>query len=161
MQTTQPIKYYLFQLYIYNHIQTNIITITMEIFYIAVLIIAVFFLIIILTTLGLLMKAKNNAVSFPPSKSTCPDYWEVAYDAAETNKEHPKCKVPTTINKGNLSPTILSGATTKGYDSQASTINFDDAGWAEFPGKTKQCAIHDWAVTNEIVWDGVSNFNGC
>ena len=142
----------------------------MEIFYIAVLIIAVFFLIIILTTLGLLMKAKNNAVAFPPSKSTCPDYWTVKYDATDTEKKKPKCEVPDlaatgSINKGNLTAAILTGSTTKGYTAAIgqtpANIDFSAAGWAGVPGKTAQCAIHDWAVTNEIVWDGVSNFNGC
>ena len=131
----------------------------MDIFYIVVLTIAVFLLILVLTSLGLVMTARNNTAPFPPSKNTCPDYWEVTYDDTDTDRKKPKCKVPTTINKGNLTPGILSGSTTKGFN--AGVIDFENADWGNFPGKTKQCAIRDWAVTNEIVWDGVSNFNGC
>ncbi len=135
----------------------------MEIFYIAVLIIAVFFLIIILTTLGLLMKAKNNAIAFPPSKSTCPDYWTVKYDATDTEKKKPKCEVPS--NNVNAGKVALTSSNTIGYTAAVgqtpANIDFSVAGWAGVPGKTAQCAIHDWAVTNEIVWDGVSNFTGC
>jgi hypothetical protein len=131
----------------------------MEIFYIAVLIIAVFFLILILTTLGILMKAKDNAVPFPPSKNTCPDYWTVAEGSQEKDA---KCKPNPSINRGKL----FTGSNqpiknTKGYDATTGVINFNDAGWSGFAGKSQQCAIHDWTISNQITWDGVSNFNGC
>ena len=134
----------------------------MEIFYIVVLSIATIFLIIILSSLGIVMKAKNNSVPFPPSKNTCPDYWSIAPDSLEKDA---KCEPNERINRGKLfdgtSPAISDTKITKGYDSTTGVINFNDAGWSGFAGKSQQCAIHDWAVSNEISWDGVSNFNGC
>ena len=130
----------------------------MDIFYIVVLTIAVFLLILVLTSLGLVMTARNNTAPFPPSKNTCPDFWDVVYDeATDAEHKHPKCKVPS--NGVNAGKVTLSTSNTRGYN--AGEIDFDHSDWGNVPGKTKQCAIHDWAVTNEIVWDGVSNFNGC
>jgi hypothetical protein len=36
------------------------------------------------------------------------------------------------------------------------------AGMAKlYPGLTTRCAQKKWAVNNNLVWDGVTNFNGC
>jgi hypothetical protein len=38
----------------------------------------------------------------------------------------------------------------------------NDASWnAYYPGMTTRCAKRKWAIDNGIVWDGVSNYNGC
>ena len=53
----------------------------MEFFYIVVLSIAVIFLIVILTLIGILMtKSEKKAATFPPIVNNCPDYWVIASD---------------------------------------------------------------------------------
>ena len=53
----------------------------MEFFYIIVLSIAVIFLILILTLIGVLMKqSKKTGGTFPPIVNNCPDYWVIASD---------------------------------------------------------------------------------
>ena len=67
----------------------------MEFFYIIVLSIAVIFLILILTLIGILMKeSKKKAGTFPPISNNCPDYWVMASDGIN-------CTIPTkTISNG-------------------------------------------------------------
>ena len=41
-------------------------------------------------------------------------------------------------------------------------MNGNDASWnAIYPGITPRCAKRKWALESGIVWDGVSNYNGC
>jgi len=41
-------------------------------------------------------------------------------------------------------------------------LNNIDSGWsALYPGKTVRCAQQAWAIENGLVWDGVTNYNGC
>jgi hypothetical protein len=41
-------------------------------------------------------------------------------------------------------------------------LNNNESGWQRIaPGLTTRCAQKQWALNNGIVWDGVSNFNGC
>lgn len=82
----------------------------MEFFYIIVLSIAVIFLIVILTLIGILMKeSKKKSGTFPPIVNNCPDYWVIASDGKS-------CTIPTKTsstgiqkNAGNLygSDTVL------------------------------------------------------
>jgi hypothetical protein len=61
----------------------------MEFFYIIVLSIAVIFLILILTLIGVLMKqSKKTGGTFPPIVNNCPDYWVIASDGKS-------CTIPT------------------------------------------------------------------
>jgi len=61
----------------------------MEFFYIIVLSIAVIFLILILTLIGVLMKqSKKTGGTFPPIVNNCPDYWVISSDGKS-------CTIPT------------------------------------------------------------------
>lgn len=74
----------------------------MEFFYVIVLSIAVIFLILILTLIGILMKqSQKKGATFPPIVNNCPDYWVLASDGKS-------CTIPTKTssttekNAGNL-----------------------------------------------------------
>jgi len=41
-----------------------------------------------------------------------------------------------------------------------SVIQFSDNGWTA-GGKSSICTQKSWANTYGVVWDGVSNYNGC
>ena len=60
----------------------------MEFFYMIVLAIAVLFLIIMLTYIGILMRYTDTKVAFPPIENDCPDYWVLASDGKS-------CTIPT------------------------------------------------------------------
>jgi hypothetical protein len=133
----------------------------MDSFQLIVLAIATVILILILAVLGMMLSNYRNKEAYPPVANTCPDYWNVTSDGTA-------CSIPsnnsTSLNKGsvyNSRGTIaITRANTPGYNSRENTINFTDAGW-NATGKTAVCAQKDWAATNGIIWDGISNYNSC
>jgi len=141
---------------------------TMEAFYWIVLTIAVVFLILILTFIGILMtrpKTGDGAgVAYPPVTTTCPDYWTV---------DGSSCVIPaiTGINVGSLYGSSSAGsisnkatkggtATLPGLSSDNKSINFNDKGWSGL-GSTSLCGQKAWANSFNVMWDGVSNYNSC
>ena len=130
----------------------------MTTFQIIVLTIAVIFLILILTFFGLMLRKSSGSTSsvFPPQYNTCPDYWTIG--------DSSNCIIPSAVslNTGNLySNGTLTNATmnTAGYvydsSNNTSSINFSASGWQGV------CSWQTWANQNNIVWDGVSNYNSC
>ena len=137
----------------------------MEMFYKIIILIAIIFLILILTVIGILMAKKSNITTYPPVASQCPDYW--TYDGSN-------CVVPNTgcpDSSGGVKdcqPNLLNGMsvatltavpglkTVKNPDKTTTySIDFQDAGWQGTCGQMR------WANKNNIVWDGVSNYNSC
>lgn len=143
----------------------------MEAFYWIVLTMAVVFLILILTFIGILMTRPKTGsgvgVAYPPTTTTCPDYWTVSQDGSS-------CLVPTStaMNVGSLYGSTSVGTTisekaTKGgsrnlpgLSADKASINFNDKGWSGL-GSTSLCGQKAWANSFNIMWDGVSNYNSC
>jgi len=136
----------------------------MDMFYTIVLTIAVVLLILILTYIGISMANKNNAQSvYPPVVQNCPDYWDLSGN---------RCVIPASNlkNTGDIysstvpNQNILSSNSTPGYNPKSSSlqssIDFKNAGWTN-SGALAVCAQKNWAIDHEIVWDGVTNYNGC
>ena len=160
----------------------------MELFYMITAGIAIVLLILILTYFGLTM-VKNEASVFPPSKNYCPDGWGLgtggdasfcAIPDLNSDPSHPGSSlvgqsVPLNYNVGSLysidattskitgyNGNVLTTKNTPGYDSTQQAINFNDAGWGSLlQGQSSICALKNWANTNGIMWDGVSNYTGC
>ena len=65
----------------------------MEIFYMIVLTIATIVLIILLASMGILMRRGTKSKVFPPTASQCPDNWAIDADGVS-------CVVPKTGNVG-------------------------------------------------------------
>lgn len=152
----------------------------MESFYWIVLVVAIIALIGALTYVGILMTYYTKKdVTYPPTASSCPDFWKV-------NASNPaKCNIPSgrgvagINNTGSIyartlgsdgkpiidsygNPTIalqLTSANTHGLDATNNTIDFSDVKWGVGSGAI--CAKHAWANQNGLVWDGVSNYNSC
>ena len=136
----------------------------MDTFQITVLIIAAVLLILIFATVGILSKYATGDKVFPPIANTCPDYWGVDTSG--------NCIIPP-YNHSN-SGTVYTGSTinlthdksftdktfTPGYNSNGNYINFTDPLWGTL-GKNPVCAKKNWAATNRLQWDGVSNYNSC
>jgi hypothetical protein len=156
----------------------------MELFYMITAGIAIVLLILILTYFGLTM-VKNEAAVFPPSKNYCPDGWGLGTGADASFCAIPNLSsvsgnlvgnsVPLNYNVGSLynidattnkitgyNSDVLTTKKTPGYDSTQQAINFNDAGWGSLlQGQSSICALKNWANTNGIMWDGVSNYTGC
>jgi hypothetical protein len=125
----------------------------MDIFYIIVLSIATIVLILILTYIGIQMTNKQTSSStFPPTSSTCPDYWSLASDGKS-------CLVKTT-GRNAVGGEYQSSNVKSGYNSGLSSIDFTDPGWSA-DGKSAVCAQKTWADSEKISWDGVTNYNKC
>lgn len=132
----------------------------MDIFYIIVSSIAVVILVLLLTYVGIKIKsARSGSTTYPPNYSSCPDYWTANSDGTCTMTAN------NTGKFGSTSTGIPStqSTSTPGYVSNT-TVRFfgTDAGstWTS-KGMTPQCAMKYWSNQNGIVWDGISNFNGC
>ena len=124
----------------------------MDIFYIIVLSIATILLILLLTYIGIKMKAsKLSGGPYPPIKNSCPDYWTI--------NDKGKCVQPG-VNGRNRGKDALNDTNTKGYDKNKNAVDFNDKGWTS-GGSSSMCAQQKWANTNGILWDGVTNYNGC
>lgn len=124
----------------------------MDIFYIIVLTIAVAILILLLTYIGIKMNyAANSGVAYPPTKNNCPDYWTISTDGTVCNKPLPGSR---NTYSGNVNAAGVAGVTSTG------DIKLDTTAWTS-GGKSAICAQKLWANQNGLVWDGVSNYNGC
>jgi hypothetical protein len=148
-------KYFIRLLYIF-----------MDTFQITVLVVAAIILILIFSTIGILTKYSTIDKVYPPVANTCPDYWIVDSSG--------NCTIPSApdaLNIGNVysssglinltaDSTDTSKVYTPGYSSENGNINFSDYLWGSI-GKTTLCAKKQWATTNNVVWDGVSNYNSC
>lgn len=140
----------------------------MDRFYLIVILIALLALIGILTYVGVLMTYyRDKDTTYPPVAASCPDFWEV--------DENKNCRIParndSAVNMGdvyikneqdlaNVTYDLqLNKANTFGLDLNNNTINFEHVGWGR-SGETT-CKKQAWANQYGLVWDGITNYNGC
>ena len=142
----------------------------MEIFYIMVLSVAVILLIAVLSYIGVKMTNNSSSVAiYPPSSLPCPDYWAQTTDP----NGNTVCFIPPYVASDSSSPIPSNtgkiygsdgantlNSSTPGYSKNNNSINFSNPGWA-YSGKTNVCAQKQWANSNLIQWDGVSNYSNC
>ena len=113
----------------------------MEFFYIAVLAIATGILILILTSVGVLIRKSNTEAPWPPTAGRCPDRWE--------ESGFNKCIIPDSQNNSGLvTPYDSAGSIAAGYEKVS--------GW-HVCGKAIISADH--ATTMMIIAEPGSNFN--
>jgi hypothetical protein len=144
----------------------------MEPFYLIVLGIATLVFILVLTGIGLMMRNQNQKTTFPPNANTCPDNWQIGSDGS--------CNIPYNLTDaginnigllttgtgqsgtgsivGSLYTSTLLG--TGNTNVNANKFNPNDPAWIT-GGKTQICAQQSWSSSNNIAWDGVSNYNSC
>jgi len=119
----------------------------MDAFYLITSTIAVIFLILILTYMGIKIRNSNTKTTFPPQANLCPDLWK-------TDETSGNCIIPSTID------TTKSIFTTGLYGKAGSTIDFTDNRWNN-GARSSICNKSVWANNNSISWDGITNYNGC
>jgi hypothetical protein len=130
----------------------------MDLFYIIVLSILIIFLIIVLSYYGIvLQKRVKESKEYPPQPpSKCPDYWEMNVNGS--------CIIPTSSSKntgsiyGTNNQINLNSNSTYGFIN--GNIDFNNSGWST-GGANALCNKKKWANMNNIVWDGVTNYNSC
>jgi len=131
----------------------------METFHFIVLSVAVVLLIVILTIVGIILSNQKQSTVFPPTVSTCPDYWVVSQDGSGCVIPKSNAKNIGSIYGGGstISGEFANTTSTPGYKSLGadSIVNFDDAGWKGI------CSKKTWTTKNQISWDGISNYNAC
>ena len=135
----------------------------MDGFQITILIIAAVILILILAVVGVVMSKNVRSSVYPPSSLSCPDYWQLNSDGT--------CQIPvdTTgagatigVNKGTWDGSTVDGTKSlPGLNSGAGTVNFNDSNWGSVGSSSATCAQQKWANKYGILWDGISNYNGC
>jgi len=140
----------------------------MDTFRFIVLSIAIVSLIIILIVIGLLLSKGKTNTAWPPTNTTCPDYWLVTDDGKG-------CSIPRnlgtdSLNVGSIYGNLPSNVPDQGQPLSTTFINNqnpdtytasptgDYINLDKFSGVCqKQC----WSKQFNIVWDGVSNYNSC
>lgn len=140
-------------------------------FYLITVIVAVIFLIICLTGVGILMKYQNAGQIFPPAAKPCPDGWNVASDGSCGQK----ISSTPSSNTGRLyavtgndlmaitnSPYSTSFTLPTAYTDKTTTLNNIDISinFTKKDATWTMCQQKTWANRYGIEWDGVSNYNG-
>jgi hypothetical protein len=142
----------------------------MEGFYKITILVAIVFLILALTAIGILMSKKANVLIYPPIMNQCPDFW--TFDGSSCIVPNKGCPTSTDATKyKDCTSNVLNGFAninsltventpglmlTKNDDKTTTLkINFKDSKWSG------TCDQMKWANKNNIIWDGVSNYNSC
>jgi len=139
----------------------------MDSFQITVLGVAVALLIIILAVFGVMMTAHKKNLIYPPTALPCPNYWQRNSDGtcmipiapeAPTGMANTPQYMP--VNIGSWDKKTYNGKAMPGLDATGLNVDFSSTAWGTSAGSAT-CAKRDWAKKYGILWDGVSNYNGC
>ena len=102
------------------------------------------------------MRTHNKGAPFPPISNPCPDYWKVNENGT-CSATIQSDKNKTYFNTGSLKmPLPTTGAP---YVTSGNTFDPQDIKWSA-TGKSTLCAQRDWSLQHNVLWDGVSNWNG-
>lgn len=133
----------------------------MDPFYKIVVIIALTLLILFLIFIGLMLRNDTTTSIYPPSTYACPDYWS---SDSKGNCFKPMAKSfndsSILLNTGKPKSKILTNRNVAPYSTDGRSFSTKNPLWTS-KGETTLCAQKNWAVNNDIVWDGVSNYNMC
>jgi hypothetical protein len=125
---------------------------------------ALVLLILSLAYMGVLMTYYKKKVPFPSVGATCPDYWTSKNSLDVNGNPVLTCSAGSgSVNAGYHGINSLKDPqggvhidkTGNGYQ-----FTTTDAGWTK-GGTAAICNQRNWAVSNGIEWDGVTNYNGC
>ena len=132
----------------------------MELFYPIVLFIAVVLLILVLTFMGILLRSQNQTKLFPNNANICPDYW--------TSDLSGNCTMPTELSFNNPTTMLNTGSLVNlgtnsaiaPFPTTPTSFSTTNPLWGS-GGASAICQQKQWSNQNNIVWDGISNYNSC
>lgn len=131
----------------------------MEKFYIIVSTIAVMFLILFLTFMGVLLRFQSSNEIYPPQSNSCPDYWTADSSGNCFKPTQPSFANPSELlNVGTIQSVLSSNSSP--FSSDGKSFNKNNLSWSA-NGQSALCAQKTWCNNNGIIWDGVSNYNQC
>lgn len=148
----------------------------MDSFYWIVLAIAVVFLIIGLTAVGMMLRHEDEEAVFPKSHAPCPDGWKQkdgkCYLKDNRNADEGLVFANTfdSKNYGIHTPeqpythleTMPTGLDkTQLMDTNETILNQTDHGYVTFKSDATICQKKAWADHHKIRWDGITNYNNC
>ena len=111
-------------------------------FYSIVLIVAFLFLLLTLIAVGIMLQNQDKNKAFPSQTSPCPDGWGVT--------DNGSCVRPS--DGTNMGVTVITGT---------NDIWMPDGSNYKLLDSATVCDKKEWANTNKVHWDGVSNYNSC
>jgi hypothetical protein len=149
----------------------------MDPFFIYTAIIALVVLILILIAFGIMMNKVKSSDAYPPTFNACPDNWKIDSSgnclfpmnggnnrgdiAVSGNIISSSVTAPWYTGTGNL----LASAGTESNTPSPSSLTLNNASlWGNltaYKGLPIRCAQKKWADGLGIVWDGITNYNGC
>jgi len=107
---------------------------------------------------------KTSAGTFPAIPSICPDYW--TFDGSNCILPISQTKnnggAPQSSNKNATipAPQFLSTSDYTTNSSDGTQFKPKADAW-NHAGVTDICNKRAWAINNQIVWDGITNYTGC
>lgn len=104
-------------------------------YYAILIVVALIVLIGALVFIGVKMTSTTSIAPYPPVAYSCPDYW-------------------MSDNTGRC----IAGTKNTGSFKQGYTFNPDEI---QFTGLTPVCSKQKWALKNNLVWTGVTEYNQC
>lgn len=134
----------------------------MEYFFVVVLTVASVLLLGSLTFIAVYVsKYGDENKVFPPVRKQCPDGWtpEGSYCVQPKNGNemtYSNSRLPAT----NERYTFGLKSNVKTADGTRPGVDFSNSGW-ETGTHSKVCRLKNWANSQQITWDGVSNYTGC
>lgn len=152
----------------------------MEPFYTYVSIGAVVILVLVLIAFGVMMSQLHSTDLFPPTYQKCPDMWAVddatggcvvpsgastkniGLLSTNSTTSGPGAYVTTTSGDGSL-PDLRDGSSSVNGSTTRAVLKLNDSATisAKYPAISDRCSKKQWALTNNVVWDGVTNYNAC
>jgi len=119
-------------------------------FYTIVSIITIVFLIILLSLYGVYYNTMMIK-PFPETQDMCPKLWTTDSSGNCINQN----LADTSFNRLTSFPSNTPGLVSDGF-------NPNDLKWEAYDGaKNAICGKQKWANTNNISWNGISNYNSC
>lgn len=123
-------------------------------YYTIVLVIAVILLIVALVFVGYMLNTRGRNTTFPEYQSVCPDFWTL--DGSGCRPPPGGRNTPSPDKFAGTPPSIQhDGVQVNTATKKVVSLNTSSEFWANL------CSKSDWAKTNGIFWDGVSNTNQC
>lgn len=138
----------------------------MDPFYLYVTIGMLILLVVVLVIAGVTMTKMQTTNLYPPTQNACPDYWEI--DSSDPTH----CRPVGDTNRGSIVITASGGTITVSSPTAGNVFTTPTATnrntWVDtskvgttYSSLSTVCSKKRWADLQGIVWDGVTNYNGC
>ena len=134
----------------------------MDPFYLYVTIGMLILLVVVLAIAGVAMTKMQTTNLYPPTQNACPDYWEI--DSSDPTH----CRPVGDTNRGSIVRTTAADGTATLSSPVMGNVLTSGNTWVDtakvgttYSSLSTVCSKKRWADLQGVVWDGVTNYNGC